>query len=29
LLAYFNSTYPQKLPWQLWTPSPGMLSAVI
>jgi hypothetical protein len=29
LLAYFNSTYPQKQPWRLWTPTPGMLSAVI
>jgi hypothetical protein len=29
LLAYFNSTYPQKLPWRMWTPSPNMLSAVI
>jgi hypothetical protein len=28
LLAYFNSTYPQKQPWRMWTPSPKMLSAV-
>jgi hypothetical protein len=29
LLDYFNSTYPQKQLWRMWTPSPGMLSAVI
>jgi hypothetical protein len=28
LLAYFNVTYPQKLPWRMWHPPPAMLSAV-
>jgi len=27
-LTHFNSTYAQKQPWQLWTLTPGMLSAV-
>jgi hypothetical protein len=27
-LVYFNSTYPQKLPWALWTPSSEFLSSV-
>jgi hypothetical protein len=28
LLAYFNLTYPQKLPWRMWHPPPAMLSSV-
>jgi hypothetical protein len=28
LVAYFNTTYPQKLPWRLWTPGNKILSAV-
>lgn len=27
-LAYFNSTYPQNQPWQLWTPTPQIISVV-
>lgn len=28
LLVYFNTTYPQMLPWVLWTPTSHFLSAV-
>ena len=28
-LSYFNTKYPQKLPWRLWTPPPQLVSAVI
>lgn len=28
-LTYFNCTYPQATSWQLWTPSPGILSSAI
>ena len=28
-LLYFNSKYPQKSCWQMWTPSPQILSALI
>jgi hypothetical protein len=27
-LTQFNSTYPQKASWELWTPTPSILSAV-
>jgi len=27
-LTHFNSTYPQSASWQLWTPTPNILSAV-
>jgi hypothetical protein len=27
-LAHFNSTYPQKASWKVWTPTPRILSAV-
>ena len=28
-LSHFNTKYPQKLPWRLWTPPPQLVSAVI
>ena len=28
-LTHFNSTYPQKATWKLWTPTPNIISSVI